>query len=187
MPTRRRFEPGAASSPSRPKTLTHLRPLDHPSYKIGKSRAKIYSKNITKRCLKNFSESSWNQCLATKNWSSFEVSSDLNEMVKTFEDNIKEALDEIAPIKNIKIKSSYKFGLSDKAKELMKARDLTRNKIKNCEKNEKEVLNQKYRTLRNKVTSQIRKDNIDHNNNKNCESLYQLKKLTRIYVKTLPV
>ena len=26
------------------------------SYKIGKSRAKIYSKNITKRCLKNFSE-----------------------------------------------------------------------------------------------------------------------------------
>ena len=68
------------------------------SYKIGKSRAKIYSKNITKRCLKNFSESSWNQCLATKNWSSFEVSSDLNEMFKTFEDTIKEALDEIAPI-----------------------------------------------------------------------------------------
>ena len=80
-------------------------------------------------------------------------------MVKTFEDNIKEALDEVAPIKNIKIKSSYKFGLSDKAKELMKARDVTRYKIKNCEKNEKEVLNQKYRT-QNKVTSQIRKDNI---------------------------
>ena len=62
------------------------------------------------------------------------------------------------------------FGLSDKAKELMKARDLTRNKKKNCEKNEKEVLNQKYRTLRKKVTCQIRKDNIDHNNNKIMEA-----------------
>ena len=55
-------------------------------------------------------------------------------MVKTFEDNIKEALDEVAPIKNIRTKSSYKFGLSDKAKELMKARDPTRNEIKNCAK-----------------------------------------------------
>ena len=36
----------------------------------------------------------------------------------------------------------------------------------NSDKKEKEVLNQKYRVLRNKVTSQIRKDNLDFNNNK---------------------
>ena len=94
------------------------------------------------------------------------IHSDLDEMVKQFESNIKEALDEVAPMKTCRIKSSYKFGLSEKTKELMRARDLTRNKIKTCNGTEKETLNKKYITLRNKVTSQIRKDNLHFNNNK---------------------
>ena len=37
------------------------------------------------------------------------------------------------------------------------------------------------------VSDAIRLWNLAPNDIKNCESLYQLKKLTRIYVKTLPV
>ena len=78
---------------------------------------------------------------------------DLDEKVKIFTENINTALDEIAPFKTFKIRSSYKFGLSDKTKELMKLRDLVRNKISSCKGNEKVVLNQKYKALRNQVNN----------------------------------
>ena len=48
----------------------------------------------------------------------------------------------------------------------MRKRDSTRNAIKSADGGEKVVLLQKYRTLRNKVTSQIRRENIDFNNNR---------------------
>ena len=48
----------------------------------------------------------------------------------------------------------------------MKKRDSTRGKIKNASKQKKAVLIQQYRSLRNKVTGQIRKETVDYNNNR---------------------
>jgi hypothetical protein len=48
----------------------------------------------------------------------------------------------------------------------MSKRDSTRKSIRLAEGGEKVVLLQKYRVLRNKVTAQIRKENIDFNNNR---------------------
>ena len=52
----------------------------------------------------------------------------------------------------------------------IKTRDNTRNKIKNSNNSEKIVLNEKYKSPRNKVTSQIRKENLEYNNNRIRES-----------------
>ena len=50
---------------------------------------------------------------------------------------------------------TFKFGLSDSTKELMKARDLTRNKIKSSSVKEEQILLAKYKALRNKVSQQL--------------------------------
>ena len=43
-------------------------------------------------------------------------------MVEVFNRNIKNALDNAAPLKTFKIRSNYRFGLSENTKELMKKR-----------------------------------------------------------------
>ena len=83
-----------------------------------------------------------------------------------FTENINRALDSVAPVKTFTIRSNHKFGLSDSTKELMKKRDTTRKSIQSATGTEKQVLVQQYKTLRNKVTGKIRKENIDYNNNR---------------------
>ena len=125
-----------------------------------------FKTKVTKRSLKNFSEEAWNACLARKNWSKIEECNDVDGMVKIFSKNIEGALDEIAPIKTFTIRSQYRFGLSDNTKKLMHDRDCTRGKIKNASSDEKKILHSKYKALRNKVTRNIREENIDFNNNR---------------------
>ena len=85
-------------------------------------------------------------------------------MVKIFTKNMEEALNEVAPFKSFKVTSHYKFGLSEETKELMSKRDSTRESIKTSKSTEKAVLMEKYKKLRNLVTSKLRKQNIEHNN-----------------------
>ena len=85
---------------------------------------------------------------------------------KVFTKIITEALDETAPVKTFSVRSHYRFGISDETKELMQERDSTRRKISYASTQEKKVLQQKYNILRNKVTSKIRQENIDFNNNR---------------------
>ena len=84
-------------------------------------------------------------------------------MVEIFTTNINSALDSVAPLKNFQVKSNYKFGISNETKELMKLRDLTREKIKSAKGNERQILSIKYKKLRNSVNQKIRKENITHN------------------------
>ena len=65
-------------------------------------------------------------------------------MVKIFSEYINEALDEVAPIKTFTIRSSYKFGISEKTKKLMKDRDSTRKQISQAKAQEKVILHKKY-------------------------------------------
>ena len=86
-------------------------------------------------------------------------------MVSIFTKNVTRALDKVAPVKKFKIISNYRFGLSEETKELMKKRDRTRKAVQGATGDEKKVLLQQYKTLRNNVTGKIRKENIDYVSN----------------------
>ena len=125
-----------------------------------------YKHAITKRSFKGFTTEAWNCCLAQQDWLLVDECETVNEMVKAFNENIIKALDLVAPVKNFVIRSRHRFGLSDSTKELMKKRDRIRNSISAAKGQERATLSSQYKVLRNKVTSQIRKENIDYNNNR---------------------
>ena len=94
----------------------------------------------------------------------------VEDMAVSFNKNIEDALDEIAPYKSFTIKSHYKFGISKSTKDLMKKRNQTRENISKAKGSEKVTLLNQYKKLRNNVTSQLRKENIEFNNNRVSEA-----------------
>ena len=78
--------------------------------------------------MKNFSPSYWNETLATFNFCTQAESEakDINILATEFANTINDALDICAPKKTFTIRPNYVQGLSEKAKSLMKVRDLTR-------------------------------------------------------------
>ena len=70
----------------------------------------------------------------------------------------------VAPCKTFKIKSQYKFGLSEDTKKLICKRDKTRSAISKAESSEKPILIKKYKKLRNLINSNIRKESKAYNN-----------------------
>ena len=78
--------------------------------------------SVTKRSYKNFTKELWNNCLAQEDWLDVTECEEVNDMVEVFNQNIKNALDKAAPLKTFKIRSNYRFGLSENTKELMKNR-----------------------------------------------------------------
>ena len=127
-------------------------------------KSKTRQKVILKRSLKNFTKASWKRSLASKEWEDLAVSGDINEMTNKLTRHVTDALDECAPKKRIVVKDNYKYGLSEKTKSLMKERDTTRRLIKTFSPTERIVQQLKYKKLRNKVNSQLKKDNININN-----------------------
>ena len=83
---------------------------------------------IKKRSMKNFSPSYWNETLATFNFCTQAESEakDINILATEFANTINDALDICAPKKTFTIRPNYVQGLSEKAKSIMKVRDLTR-------------------------------------------------------------
>jgi hypothetical protein len=134
-------------------------------YKLDLTKVK-YTHSITKRSFKNFTINSWNESLAQQDWLEVDEEEDVNAMVARFNKNVALALDRVAPVKSFKIRSNHRFGLSESTKDLMKKRDSTRNSINKATPKEKQTLQKQYKALRNRVTSQIRKENIDFNNNR---------------------
>ena len=63
-------------------------------------------------------------------------------MVEAFNSNIMKALDLAAPEKTFKIRSNYRFELSESTKELMKKRDKTRSSIAKASGQEKRSIAQ---------------------------------------------
>ena len=79
--------------------------------------------------------------------------------------------------KNFKVKSMYKYGLSDNTKNLMKKRDSARNSFSKADVKEKPILQEQYRKLRNLVNFRVRKVNVERNEERiidaNNEQTYQ--------------
>jgi hypothetical protein len=117
---------------------------------------------ITKRCMKNFNTTNWNLCLATRDWESIGTMTEVDEMAKQFSILVNEALDDIAPLKKVTCKPGYVHGLSNYTKQLMAERDSARRQIKSTP-GDRWIALQKYKTLRNRVTKQIREEVIHAN------------------------
>ncbi len=86
-------------------------------------------------------------------------------MAEHFNIKVKTAIDVCEPFKNIKIRSNYKSGVSDKTKELIKQRDDLQKSIHKSS-NEKKIIHEQYKKLCNQVTNQIWKDTQNHNEEK---------------------
>ena len=131
---------------------------------ISHTKKEQYTRNITKRSFKLFNYISWNEALAKQDWSKVEKETDLNEAAKRFSMLIDKALDEVAPIKSFKVKSNYRFGLSEKTKLLMQKRNQVRSEIITASASHKATLQTKFKKLRNLATASLRQDNINFNN-----------------------
>jgi len=123
------------------------------------------AETIKKRCMKNFTQQKWIECLAGKEWEDLGRTENVNEMAEDFNNKVKAALDVCAPWKNIKIHQNYKSGISDETKQLIRQRDDLRKSIHRSP-NEKKVLHEQYKKLRNRVTNQIRRDTQQYNEEK---------------------
>ena len=80
--------------------------------------------------MKQFNTESWNERLAQTNWSELDKFSDINEKAEKFSEMINQALDDIAPYKDITIRPQYTQGLTEKTKTMMQERDEARKKLK---------------------------------------------------------
>ena len=72
--------------------------------------------------MKKFTKEGWINCLTPKGWEKIGETEDVEEMAKNFTETMQEALDEYAPIKKFKINTSYKQGLMEVTKKMIKER-----------------------------------------------------------------
>ena len=107
--------------------------------------------------MKNFNQASWNCYLARKNWEILAEMTNVDEMAIEFSKLVNSALDEIAPVKSFISKPGYKAGITTETKMLMTKRDKARKAI-GSSPGDKWIAIQKYKTLRNRVTTQVRND-----------------------------
>jgi hypothetical protein len=125
--------------------------------KMGEKAMKMYKRNM-----KEFSQPKWNNTLAGKEWERIAETGDVNKMAITFNELVKESLDICAPMKSFTIRRNFRSGISEETKKLIKERDTTRRKQNDIPEN-KHIQHQKYKTLRNRVTNAIRKDELEFN------------------------
>ena len=118
---------------------------------------------VYKRSMKNFNKTRWIDCLRTRNWENINNITDLNEQTNELTRELNLALDECAPYRSFKPRVNYRPGLSDKARSIMKERDLARKKMTQASDQNKESLRATYKQLRNRAINQIRTDTLEQN------------------------
>ena len=124
-----------------------------------KNKRTTSSKIVIRRSFKNFSYEQFRQDLYKYPWESFSTVDDPNEMVRVLEDVINNSLDRLAPVREFKIPSNYRHGLTDGTRMMMNQRDVARRKA--CEAKGEAGQSEcwrEYRRIRNKCTSLIRRD-----------------------------
>ena len=131
-------------------------------------------KTITKPCIKTLTKSNWCLSLLNRNWEELGQTEDVEDMAEIINKLVTESLDQCAPIKSFKIRNQNKHGISENTRNLIKERDSTRKALASRSSAEKSVLLIKYKKLRNKVNSELKKDvkkfnneRVDNANNEN--------------------
>jgi hypothetical protein len=121
---------------------------------------------VTKRCFKSFNSESFQRDLLLQDLpAALARCGDVDELVTTLESQINQVLDYHAPHKEVKIRPSFKKGLSDEAKDLMKERNRLQRKMKTLDGDQKFQMHLQYRQLRNKCVSLQKRDTIKNNVN----------------------
>ena len=92
-----------------------------------------------------------------KEWENLANTENLEVMTTRLNMHVTEALDECAPMKTFKVRELHKFGISESTKQLIKDRDIARKSIKTKTGMEKVVQHTKYKKLRNRVNSELKK------------------------------
>ena len=129
-----------------------------------KMKCKTGSKTpVFKRSMKDFNKTRWIDCLRSRNWTHISSMTDLNEQTNELTKELNLALDECAPYRSFKPRVNYKPGLSEKARSIMKERDLTRKKMTQNNGRDRESLRASYKQLRNRAINQIRTDTLEQN------------------------
>ena len=102
----------------------------------------------------------WCKCLASKNWEELGSMENVDEMASSqiITNLVSESLDQCAPVKSFKIRNQNKHGISEQTRSLIKERDVSRKAVTKCSYTEKAVLHAKFKRLRNKVNSELKKD-----------------------------
>ena len=118
---------------------------------------------VYKRSMKNFNKKRWIDCLRTRNWENINNITDLNEQTNELTMELNLALDECAPYRSFKPRVNYRPGLSDKARSIMKERELARKKMTQASDQNKESLRATYKQLRNRAINQMRTDTLEQN------------------------
>ena len=111
----------------------------------------------SRRDYKHFKLDNFKTELAMKNWEKLGCTTDVNEMVETFDKYVKEALDKYAPVRRMKFHKQYNPHLSSVTKKLMKDRDVLRKQAcKEADENQRKIIHEQYKKVRNHVTNRIR-------------------------------
>jgi hypothetical protein len=127
------------------------------------TKRKGQPRTVTKRCLKFFTKEKWKRSLAMKEWENLANTENLELMTTCLNMHVAEALDECAPLKTFKVRELHKFRISENTKQSIKDRDIARKSIKTKTGVEKAVQHTKYKKLRNRVNSELKKDNLRFN------------------------
>ena len=118
---------------------------------------------IMKRSFRDFNKTRWVDALRNQDWSEMSSTNGIEAKTRDFTNRVVSALDECAPYKSFKPRKSFRRGLTDKTKQLIKERDLTRTSISKAKPEDKQMLKTKYKHLRNRVVNQIRSDTLYQN------------------------
>ena len=125
---------------------------------------------VYKRSMKNFTKTRWIDCLRARNWERISQMTDVNAQATELSREINLALDECAPYRLSKPRGHYRPGLSEKAKSLIKERDMTRKKLSNANEYDKVGLRATYKQLRNRAINQMRIDTLEQNSKRISEA-----------------
>ena len=121
---------------------------------------------VQKRSMQNFTKTRWIDALRNQDWAEVTSEQDIEKKTEKFTNKITNALDECAPYKSFKIRTNFKPGITDKAKQLMSERDKTRMSMSKANKEDKPALKAKYRHLRNRAINQLRNDTLQQNSDR---------------------
>ena len=132
---------------------------DHSSFKTKTTQ----DQPVFHRSMKNFNKTRWIDALRNRDWSTMSALPDIDEKTTEFTNQITSALDECAPYKRVKTRPNFKAGITIEAKQLMLDRDRARKDLSNARREDKPALKTKYKHLRNRVISQLRRDTLQQN------------------------
>ena len=115
-------------------------------------------RTIRKRSLKSIGKESLDRALIQRKWESLGEVEDVNVMAEHFTDYVRETLDELAPIRVMKISNQFRHGLTEETKAMMYERNCARLRVMAGKRSERPQLWKEYTKIRNKCTRGIRKD-----------------------------